>query len=92
MKVRSVCLLVFAHAACDLNQGAIPALLPFFIAQHHIGYAAAATIVFATNIVSTASQPIYGLLADRAIHALAYTRGAALCRDRRFAYRYCAEL
>ena len=58
-------MLVFAHAACDLNQGAIPALLPFFIAQHHIGYAAAATIVFATNMVSTASQPIYGLIADR---------------------------
>ncbi len=65
MKVKSLGTVVFAHAACDLNQGAIPALLPFFIAQHHIGYAAAATIVFATNLVSTASQPIYGYIADR---------------------------
>ena len=65
MKLRSLGILVFAHAACDLNQGAIPALLPFFIVQHHIGYAAAATIVFATNLVSTASQPIYGYIADR---------------------------
>jgi MFS transporter, FSR family, fosmidomycin resistance protein len=65
MKFRSIGLLVLAHAATDLNQGAIPALLPFFIAQHHISYAAAATIVFATNVVSTASQPIYGYIADR---------------------------
>ncbi|HME42833.1 MAG TPA: MFS transporter [Syntrophorhabdales bacterium] len=65
MKARPVALLVFAHAACDLNQGAIPALLPFFIAQHHISYAAAATIVFAANLVSTAMQPVYGYIADR---------------------------
>lgn len=65
MRFRSIGLVVLAHAATDLNQGAIPALLPFFIAQHHISYAAAATIVFATNLVSTASQPIYGYIADR---------------------------
>ena len=65
MKFRSIGLLVVAHVANDLNQGAIPALLPFFIVQHHISYAAAATIVFATNLVSTASQPIYGYIADR---------------------------
>jgi len=65
MKVRSIGLMVFAHAATDLNQGAIPALLPFFIAQHHISYAAAATMVFAANLVSTAMQPVYGYIADR---------------------------
>ena len=65
MRARSIGLLVFAHAATDLNQGAIPALLPFFIAQHHISYAAAATIVFASNLVSTAMQPVYGYIADR---------------------------
>jgi MFS transporter, FSR family, fosmidomycin resistance protein len=65
MRLRSIGLVVLAHAAVDLNQGAIPVLLPFFIAQHHISYAAAATIVFATNLVSTASQPIYGYIADR---------------------------
>ncbi len=65
MRARSIGLLVFAHAATDLNQGAIPALLPFFIAQHHISYAAAATMVFAANLVSTAMQPVYGYIADR---------------------------
>ena len=65
MRFRSIGLVVLAHAATDLNQGAIPALLPFFIAEHHISYAAAATIVFAANLVSTATQPIYGYIADR---------------------------
>jgi len=65
MRFRSIGLLVIAHAATDLNQGAIPALLPFFIAEHHLSYAAAATIVFAANLVSTATQPIYGYIADR---------------------------
>jgi FSR family fosmidomycin resistance protein-like MFS transporter len=65
MRVRSIGLLVLAHAATDLNQGAIPVLLPFFIAEHHISYAAAATVVFATNIVSTIAQPIFGHIADR---------------------------
>jgi FSR family fosmidomycin resistance protein-like MFS transporter len=65
VRFRSIGLVVLAHAATDINQGAIPALLPFFIAQHHISYAAAATIVFATNLVSTAAQPIFGYIADR---------------------------
>jgi FSR family fosmidomycin resistance protein-like MFS transporter len=61
----SVGLLVLAHTATDINQGAIPVLLPFFIAEHQISYAAAAAVVFATNIVSTISQPLFGHLADR---------------------------
>jgi len=65
MRVRSIALLVLAHAATDLNQGAIPVLLPYFIAEHHISYAAAATVVFATNIASTIAQPIFGHIADR---------------------------
>ena len=57
--------LALAHASCDLNQGALPILLPFFIAEHHITYAAAATIVFASNMVSTITQPFFGYIADR---------------------------
>lgn len=65
MKLRSLALLVFSHTATDINQGAIPVLLPFFIAEHHISYAAAAGVVFATNIASTIAQPIFGHFADR---------------------------
>jgi FSR family fosmidomycin resistance protein-like MFS transporter len=65
MRFASIIKLVLAHTATDVNQGAIPILLPFFIAEHHISYAAAATMVFATNIVSTIAQPVFGYVADR---------------------------
>jgi FSR family fosmidomycin resistance protein-like MFS transporter len=65
MRYRSVGLLTLAHTATDINQGAIPVLLPFFIAQHNLTYAAAAAIVFTTTLVSTVTQPVFGLVADR---------------------------
>jgi len=65
MKYRSVGLLTLAHTATDVNQGAIPVLLPFFIAQHNLTYAAAAAIVLTTTLVSTVTQPVFGLVADR---------------------------
>lgn len=65
MKYGSVFLLTLAHAATDVNQGAIPVLLPFFIAQHNLTYAAAAAIVFTTTLVSTVTQPVFGYVADR---------------------------
>jgi FSR family fosmidomycin resistance protein-like MFS transporter len=65
MRIKSIGLLVLAHAAADINQGAIPALLPFFIAEHNISYAAAAGIVFAVNLVSTIFQPIFGHIVDK---------------------------
>lgn len=64
-KAGSMALLVIAHAAADINQGAIPVLLPFFIAAHHVSYAAAAAFVFAMNLVATFAQPLFGLVVDR---------------------------
>jgi FSR family fosmidomycin resistance protein-like MFS transporter len=65
MRFQSIGLLIFAHTATDINQGAIPVLLPFFIAAHHISYAAAASIVFAINMASTLAQPVLGYISDR---------------------------
>ncbi len=65
MRYRSVGLLTLAHTATDINQGAIPVLLPLFIVQHNLTYAAAAAIVFTTTLVSTVTQPVFGLVADR---------------------------
>lgn len=65
MRFRSIGLVTLGHIATDLNQGAIPVLLPFFIAEHNLTYAVAATIVFTTTMVSTISQPIFGWLTDR---------------------------
>jgi FSR family fosmidomycin resistance protein-like MFS transporter len=65
MKKQSMALLVVSHAAADISQGSIPVMLPFFIAEHHISFAAAASFVFAVNIVSTLAQPIFGHIVDR---------------------------
>lgn len=58
-------LLFLGHLFTDINQGALPAMLPFLIPVHHLSYAAAAMIVFAANIASTVVQPLFGHFADR---------------------------
>ncbi len=62
---RHVALLSAAHLVMDLNQGALPALLPFLISGHHLSYTAAAGIIFAANISSSLVQPLFGYFADR---------------------------
>jgi len=53
------------HLAVDFAQGAIPAMLPFFVQERHFSYAAAAGLVFAQSIASSVIQPLFGRLADR---------------------------
>lgn len=65
MKYRFVGLLSLGHLMTDINQGAVPALLPFLIAEHRFSYTAVAGIVFATNFASTLVQPLFGHAADR---------------------------
>ena len=65
VKYRLVSLLSLGHLITDMTQGAIPALLPFLIAEHHLSYAAAAGIVFALTVVSSLVQPLFGHFADR---------------------------
>ncbi len=65
MAHRIVTLLCLGHLVTDINQGALPALLPFLISQYHLSYTAAAFIIFSSNIASTVVQPLFGHLADR---------------------------
>ena len=65
MQYRSIILLSLGHLATDINQGALPVLLPFLISEHHLSYAAAAGIVFATTMASSVVQPLFGYFADR---------------------------
>jgi len=58
-------LLSAGHLVTDVNQGALPALLPFLIAEYRLSYAAAGVIIFSANIVATIVQPLFGYLADR---------------------------
>ncbi len=62
---KAVALLSTAHGCVDLCQGAIPALLPTLMIQHHLTYTAAAGLIFATNITSSLIQPAFGYYADR---------------------------
>jgi len=62
---RSVALLSAAHLCDDINQGVIPAMLPFFITAYHLTYAAAAGLVLAQTLSSSVVQPLFGFLADR---------------------------
>jgi MFS transporter, FSR family, fosmidomycin resistance protein len=65
MRHRTVVLLSLGHLVTDINQGALPALLPFLIVEYHLSYTAAGFLIFACNIASTVVQPLFGHLADR---------------------------
>ena len=65
MNHRLLVLLSLGHLVTDINQGALPVLLPSLISLHHLSYAAAAGIVFATTIASSVVQPLFGYFADR---------------------------
>jgi FSR family fosmidomycin resistance protein-like MFS transporter len=62
---KSVALLSAAHLCDDINQGVVPAMLPFFIATYHLSYAAAAGLVLAQTLSSSIVQPLFGMMADR---------------------------
>jgi MFS transporter, FSR family, fosmidomycin resistance protein len=58
--------LAAGHACADLCQGAVPALLPFLIAQRGLSLTAAAALLTAATLGSSIVQPLFGLVADRA--------------------------
>ncbi|AEE13685.1 major facilitator superfamily MFS_1 [Thermodesulfobium narugense DSM 14796] len=70
MNFKYLFLLTMGHLFTDLNQGALPALLPFMITYHGLNYAAAAGLIFAANFLSSVVQPIFGVMADK--HARAW--------------------
>lgn len=63
--LKTIILLSIAHLVTDINQGAIPAMLPFFKAEYNLSYTAVTAIVFATNSASAIVQPMFGFAADR---------------------------
>jgi FSR family fosmidomycin resistance protein-like MFS transporter len=65
MNRRQVAWITLAHMFTDINQGALPALLPLLIPRHGLSYAAAAAVVFSSNIASTVVQPAFGHFADK---------------------------
>jgi FSR family fosmidomycin resistance protein-like MFS transporter len=62
---KSVGIIAFSHVLDDINQGALPTLLPYLITAHHLSYEAAAGLVLMTNLVSSMLQPWIGILSDK---------------------------
>lgn len=53
------------HACVDIYQGAVAALIPFFVAERDYSYAVASGIVLAASLLSAVAQPVFGALTDR---------------------------
>ncbi|MFI9818711.1 MFS transporter [Saccharothrix variisporea] len=62
---RKILLLSLSHACVDVYQGAVAALVPFFIAERAYGYATASGVVLAASLLSSVAQPLFGVLTDR---------------------------
>ncbi len=58
-------LLGLGHMFDDINQGAVPAMLPLFVAEHNLSYSAAAGLVLAVTVSSSVLQPLLGRFSDR---------------------------
>src|SRR5919199_5325027 len=62
---RALAVLAAGHAAADLCQGAIPALIPFLIDRRGYSYAAAGALLLAVTVGSSVIQPAFGAVSDR---------------------------
>ncbi|MFI6937869.1 MFS transporter [Streptomyces sp. NPDC050418] len=62
---RPIVLLAVGHACVDIYQGAVAALIPYFLAERDYTYAVASGIVLAASLLSSVAQPLFGALTDR---------------------------
>jgi FSR family fosmidomycin resistance protein-like MFS transporter len=65
MNKKALAILSSGHLVTDINQGALPALLPFFKAALNLSYTMSGTILLASNITSSIIQPVFGHLSDK---------------------------
>jgi MFS transporter, FSR family, fosmidomycin resistance protein len=57
--------LTTSHVVDDIYQGAVPALLPFLVAERQYSYAAVTGLMFAATFLSSLTQPLFGIWVDR---------------------------
>ncbi|MFZ7112691.1 MAG: MFS transporter [Desulfatiglandales bacterium] len=62
---KALAMLSAGHFVTDVNQGALPALLPFFKEALNLSYTMSGTILLAANITSSIIQPAFGHLSDK---------------------------
>jgi MFS transporter, FSR family, fosmidomycin resistance protein len=62
---RAMAALASGHLATDFANGALPALLPFFVDRFGLSYTLAAALILVSAISSSVIQPFFGLWSDR---------------------------
>ena len=62
---RAMAALSAGHCATDFANGALPALLPFFVDRFSLSYTLAATLMLASAASSSLIQPLFGAWSDR---------------------------
>jgi len=62
---KALAILSAAHLVTDINQGALPALLPFFKEAFGLSYTMSGVILLTANLTSSIIQPVFGHLSDR---------------------------
>lgn len=65
VRANRVVTLAAGHAGVDVYQGAVPAVVPFLVAERGYGYVAVSGLVLAATLLSSVVQPAFGALADR---------------------------
>ena len=65
MDKKKISLVSLGHLSCDVNGGALPAVLPFLRTHYGLTYQATGGLMFAYSCLSSIIQPIFGLMADR---------------------------
>jgi FSR family fosmidomycin resistance protein-like MFS transporter len=65
MNKRALAILSAGHLVTDINQGALPALLPFFKEALNLSYTTSGVILLSSNLTSSIIQPAFGHLSDR---------------------------
>ena len=75
----AVYLFSLGHLSVDWCQGAIPALLPYFIRNYDLSYQAAGTLIFANVLVASVLQPLFGYYSDRISRPWFIPLGTLLC-------------
>ena len=66
------------HFSCDINTGALPGLLPFFVSIYGMDYKLAAGLMFASSFLSSIIQPFIGYISDKKSYAYLMPLGILL--------------
>ena len=62
---KNIFLMTLAHLSNDINTGAFPAILPFFVTNCGMDYKSITGLMFASCFLSSVVQPLFGYISDR---------------------------